>query len=84
MEATTTDLVVRMVAAGLGVAIIPLLPRGIVTRGHAVTVRPLVETIRPIDSGLLFRRGDPLTDASRLFLTFIRQEIRRLRLAAKG
>jgi len=80
MEATTTDLVVRMVAAGLGVAIIPLLPSGVVTRGHTVAVRRIGEPIRPIDSGLLFRRGDTLNAASSLFLAFIRQEIRRRRL----
>jgi DNA-binding transcriptional LysR family regulator len=75
MEATTTDLVVRMVAAGLGLAIIPLLPNGVVTRGHAVTVRTLADEVRPIDSGLLLRRGDSLGEASRLFVDFIRQEI---------
>src|SRR5687768_1986093 len=40
MEATTTDLIVRMVSAGMGVALVPLLPSGVVTRGHAVTVLP--------------------------------------------
>jgi DNA-binding transcriptional LysR family regulator len=84
MEATTTDLVVRMVAAGLGVAIIPLLPNGIVTRGHAVTVRTLAEDIRPIDSGLLLRRGDKPSLASQSFAAFIRQEIKRRRLVVAG
>ena len=83
MEATTTDLVVRMVAAGLGVAIIPMLPNGIVTRGHAVTVRALAEVIRPIDSGLLMRRADRMNEASLSFAAFIRQEIKRRRLVAK-
>ena len=76
MEATSTDLVVRMVAAGLGVAIIPLLPSGAVTKGHAVAVRDLSDKIRPIDSGLLFRRGDELSEASRSFISFIRNEIK--------
>lgn len=79
MEATTTDLVVRMVAAGLGVAVIPLLPMGVVTKGHAVAVRKLADDVRPIDSGLLIRRGDELSDASRLFIAFIQKEIKRRR-----
>jgi DNA-binding transcriptional LysR family regulator len=84
MEATTTDLVVRMVSAGLGVAIIPLLPSGVVTRGHAVTVRRLVDPVRPIESGLLSRRGETMNDASRRFADFIRQEIVRRKFVATG
>jgi DNA-binding transcriptional LysR family regulator len=83
MEATTTDLVVRMVAAGLGVAIIPLLPNGIVTRGQPVVVRRLVDEIRPIDSGLLMRRGGNLSESSRLFVAFIYSEIQRHKLVAR-
>lgn len=75
MEATTTDLVVRMVAAGLGVAIVPLLPSGAVTRGHDVHVRKLVETVRPIDSGLLLRRGDKLSAASQRFIDFVQKDV---------
>lgn len=71
MEATNTDLVVRMVEAGLGAAIVPLHPSGAVTRGRKVSVRPVVEPIRPIDSGILLRRGEPATEAARLFLNFI-------------
>ncbi|MDB5391293.1 MAG: cysB [Planctomycetaceae bacterium] len=74
MEATTTDLVVRMVAAGLGVAIVPLLPSGVVTAGQNVHVRELVEHVRPIDSGLLLRRGETLGPASQRFLDFVQQE----------
>jgi DNA-binding transcriptional LysR family regulator len=77
MEATTTDLVVRMVAAGLGVAIVPLLPDGAVTRGQGVRVKQLADDIRPIDSGLLIRRGDRWSDPSHLFAEFIRQEVTR-------
>jgi DNA-binding transcriptional LysR family regulator len=77
MEATTTDLIVRMVTAGLGVAIIPVLPNGIVTRGQSVVVRKLAETIRPIDSGLLIRRGERLNEPSQQFISFIKQEVRR-------
>jgi DNA-binding transcriptional LysR family regulator len=84
MEATTTDLVVRMVAASLGVAIVPLLPNGAVTRGHAVTVRRLVDAVRPIESGLLTRRGETPSEASRRFANFIRQEIVRRRLVAES
>lgn len=75
MEATTTDLVVRMVAAGLGVAIVPLLPSGAVTRGQDVHICELVETVRPIDSGLLLRRGDKLGPASQRFIDFVKGEV---------
>lgn len=75
MEATTTDLVVRMVAAGLGVAIVPLLPSGAVTRGHDVHIRKIVEAVRPIDSGLLLRRGDKLSPASQRFIDFAQNEV---------
>jgi DNA-binding transcriptional LysR family regulator len=75
MEATTTDLIVRMVSAGMGVALVPLLPSGAVTRGHAVTVLPLADSIRPIDSGLLLRRGEQLSEPSRRFAEFVRQQV---------
>jgi DNA-binding transcriptional LysR family regulator len=58
LETTSTETVVSMVEAGLGVAIVPLMPTGAVTRGRRVAVRPLVEPIRPIHSGILLRRGD--------------------------
>lgn len=75
MEATTTDLIVRMVAAGLGVAIIPLLPSGVVTRNQKVAVRELSDDIRPIDSGTLARRNETLTQAAQLFLRFVQQDV---------
>jgi len=77
MEATTTDLVVRMVAAGLGIAIVPLLPDGAVTRGQGVRVKSLSDDIRPIDSGLLTRRGDRQSEPTRMFAEFIRSEVER-------
>ena len=49
-----------MVEAGLGVSIVPLLPSGVVTRGHRVGIRPLGHQIRPIQSGILTRKGDTL------------------------
>ena len=76
MESTTTDLIVRMVAAGMGVAIVPLLPSGVVTRGHKVTVLPLEDKLRPIDSGLLIRRGEKLNESSRRFAEFVRNQVR--------
>src|SRR4051794_40474895 len=48
METTNTEIIVRMVEAGLGVSIVPLLPSGAVTRGHRVGTRPLGHQIRPI------------------------------------
>ena len=75
MEATTTDLIVRMVAARMGVAIVPLLPSGVVTQGHKVTVLSLADEIRSIDSGLLIRRGEQLNESSRRFAEFVRNQV---------
>ncbi|HEY2589290.1 MAG TPA: LysR family transcriptional regulator [Tepidisphaeraceae bacterium] len=71
METTTTEIVVRMVEAGLGVAIVPLLPGGVVTRGRKVGVRPISDPIRPINSGILTRRGEALSPAAQAFVSFV-------------
>ena len=70
MEATNTDLIVRLVAAGLGISIVPLHPSGAVTRGHAVGHRPLGEHFRTIDSGILTRKGEQLSRAAERFVEF--------------
>jgi len=71
MEATTTQIIVRMVEAGLGTAIVPLLPSGAVTRGFDVGAVPLGESIRPIGSGILCR-PDWRDDAGvRAFVDFV-------------
>lgn len=72
METTNTEIIVRMVEAGLGVSIVPLLSSGRVTRGHRVGIRPLGRQIRPIHSGILTRRGDTLPAACRSFVEFVR------------
>jgi DNA-binding transcriptional LysR family regulator len=72
METTTTEIVVRMVEAGLGVALVPLLASGAVTRGRRVGIRKIADPIRPINSGIITRRGDPLSEAAREFVGFIR------------
>jgi DNA-binding transcriptional LysR family regulator len=68
METTTTEIVVRMVEAGLGVSLVPLMPDGAVTRGRKVGVRSLPGQIRPIHSGVLTRRGDELKPEARAFV----------------
>lgn len=70
MEATNTDLIVRMVEAGLGVSIVPLHPSGAVTRGRRLGIRPLEGLVRPIDSGILTRKGEQLPEAASEFLQF--------------
>ena len=50
-----------MVEAGLGVSLVPLMPDGSVTRGRRVGVRPMGDRIRAIRSGVLYRRGEPLS-----------------------
>lgn len=77
MEATNTEIIVRMVEAGLGVSIVPLLPGGVVTRGHRVGVRSLGEQIRPIHSGVLTRRGERLSAAAQEFVNFIVRDAQR-------
>lgn len=74
MEATNTDLIVRMVAAGLGVAMVPLLAGGAVTKGHQVVVRPLGDLLRPIDSGMLLRRDEQPTPACQAFIQFVQTQ----------
>jgi len=70
LEATSTETIVSMVEAGLGISIVPLLPSGAVTRGRRVEVRPLIGSIRPIHSGVLWRRREKLSRAaSRLLET---------------
>lgn len=71
MEATNTDLIVRMVEAGLGVAAVPLHSSGAVTRGRRLGIRDLGKQIRPIDSGLLTRKGEHLSVATRQFVAFV-------------
>jgi DNA-binding transcriptional LysR family regulator len=72
METTNTEIIVRMVEAGLGVSIVPLLPSGRVTRDRRVGIRGLGKQIRPIQSGILTRRGDVLPAACRSFVEFVR------------
>jgi DNA-binding transcriptional LysR family regulator len=71
MEATNTDLLVRMVEAGLGVAVVPLHPSGAVTRGRRVTIHPLGRQVRPIDSGILLRGRGQLPEPDTKLLEFL-------------
>jgi DNA-binding transcriptional LysR family regulator len=67
LETTSTETVVSMVEAGLGVAIVPLMANGVVTRNRRVEVRGIKEAIRPIHSGVLLRRGEtPSAPVARL------------------
>ena len=72
LETTSTETIVSMVEAGLGISIVPLLPSGAVTKGRRVAVRPLDGSIRPIHSGVLLRRGETLSTASSRLLDFTR------------
>jgi DNA-binding transcriptional LysR family regulator len=74
METTNTEIIVRMVEAGLGVSIVPLMSSGVVTRGHRIGVRGLGGRIGPIHSGILVRRGDRLSPAGQALLRFLRPQ----------
>ncbi len=73
-ETTNTEIIVRMVEAGLGLSVVPLMADGSVTRGHRVAVRDLDGAIRPIHSGILVRRGERVSAASRAFMTFLKPQ----------
>ena len=70
LETTSTETVVSMVEAGLGISVVPLMPTGAVTRGRRVEIRPIVDEIRPIHSGVLLRRGEKPTGATARLLDF--------------
>lgn len=71
METTNTEIIVRMVEAGLGVSIVPLMPNGAVTRGRRVGIASLGKQIRAIHSGILLRRGERLSEAGKAFTNFL-------------
>jgi DNA-binding transcriptional LysR family regulator len=73
MEMTNTQIIVRMVEAGLGVSIVPLLPSGVVTRGARVGTQSLGTQVDPIRSGILTRLGTSLPPAAEQFVAFVRR-----------
>lgn len=67
LETTSTEMIVSMVEAGLGVSVVPLLASGVITRGRAVRVMELSDAIPPVHSCVLLRRHEtPPAAASRL------------------
>jgi DNA-binding transcriptional LysR family regulator len=72
LETTSTETIVSMVEAGLGISIVPLLPSGAVTRGRRVEAKTLDASIRPIHSGVLMRRNEKLSAAAARLLDFTR------------
>jgi DNA-binding transcriptional LysR family regulator len=58
LETTSTETVISMVEAGLGISVVPLLPSGAVTRGRNVRIVAIDAAMRPIHSGVLLRRGE--------------------------
>jgi DNA-binding transcriptional LysR family regulator len=83
IEATNTDLLVRMVEAGLGIAVVPLHPSGAVTRGRRVVVHGLGRQVRPIESGILLRRNERPADAAVKLLDFLGKQFGRERPTAR-
>jgi DNA-binding transcriptional LysR family regulator len=71
MEATSTQVVLRMVEVGLGSAIVPLLASGAVTRGLDIGWVPLGDQIRPIENGILSRPDWKHDSTVQAFLDFI-------------
>ena len=71
VETSNTDLIVRIVEAGLGIGVVPWLESGVVTKGHKVVSRKLGMQIRPLDMGVLTRKGEDLSEPTRHFINFI-------------
>jgi DNA-binding transcriptional LysR family regulator len=71
MEATSTQLIVRMVEARIGTAIVPLLRSGVVTRGVDVRAISLGDQVRPITSGVLYRRDSQPDPGMQRFARFV-------------
>jgi DNA-binding transcriptional LysR family regulator len=76
LETTSTETIVSMVEAGLGISVVPLMPTGAVTRGRRVEILPIVDPIRPIHSGVLLRRGEIPTGATARLLEFAKSRFR--------
>ena len=71
LETTSTETIISMVEAGLGVSIVPLLASGAVTRARNVAVAKIRDEIRPIHSGILRRRRESMSPAAARLLAFI-------------
>jgi DNA-binding transcriptional LysR family regulator len=76
LETTSTETVVSMVEAGLGISVVPLMPTGAVTRGRRVEILPITDSIRPIHSGVLLRRGETPAGATAQLLEFANSRFR--------
>jgi len=76
LETTSTETVVSMVEAGLGISVVPLMPTGAVTRGRRVEILPITDSIRPIHSGVLLRRGETPAGATAHLLEFANSRFR--------
>jgi len=76
LETTSTETVVSMVEAGLGISVVPLMPTGAVTRGRRVEILPITDSIRPIHSGVLRRRGETPAGATAQLLEFANSRFR--------
>jgi DNA-binding transcriptional LysR family regulator len=74
LETTSTETIVSMVEAGLGVSIVPLLASGAITRGRSVEVRAITDPIRPIHSGVLLRRGESPGETTMRLIDFTRSQ----------
>ena len=76
LETTSTETIVSMVEAGLGLSIVPLLPSGAVTQGRRVDVHRIDAPIRPIHSGVLWRKRERLSPGATRLVDFTREFIK--------
>jgi DNA-binding transcriptional LysR family regulator len=75
LETTSTETIVSMVEAGLGLSIVPLLQSGAVTQGRRVDVHRLHAAIRPIHSGVLWRKRERLSPGAARLVEFTRAAV---------
>src|SRR5215813_438661 len=71
-ETTNTEVIIRMVEAGMGVSLIPLLAGGAVTRGRRIGVRTISDQLTPLEVGLLTRKGEKPSAVGEAFIAFLR------------
>lgn len=74
METTNTEIIMKMVEAGLGISIVPVMKNGIVTRRHRVNVWDLGHQVAPIHSGILSRQGAKHSIATQAFITSLTRQ----------
>ncbi len=74
MKTASTEAVRSLVAAGMGIAILPdMAYRAWSLEGNMIEARKLVDLLEPLDIGLAWRRGSARPELVTPFLTIARE-----------